>query len=142
MVNKVLRAQTQLQDPPCWGKPVPFIQVANDPREAKLFFKHHGEGKTDFLTQMCLKGPREGNATSSNTRHPSQGGVPWRCSQHSPRSTFPTRKIHSWFRGPPNEAHVFVWNTTHSPASFWEAGTHVTYIRGHPSHSSLFEATS
>ena len=71
---------------------------------------------------MCLKGPREGNATSSDTHHPSpEVGFPGEVPSTAPD---PHNKLRgSILRGPPNEAHLFVWNATHSTFSFWERGT-------------------
>ena len=43
---------------------------------SKALFKTSWRKKTDFLTQMCLRGPREENTISSDTRHHHRVGFP------------------------------------------------------------------
>lgn len=109
------------------------------PMGSKVLFK------SSWRRKDCLLHPDVSQRTQKRIchflgHHPLQGGIRWRRSQYHPRSTFQTRRIHSWFRGPPNEAHLFVWNED-TQDSFWEMGTsHHTHL--HPSHSLLFEAPS
>lgn len=96
------------------------VSLAHDPWEAKLF-------KTSWRRKDWLSHPdvsqTRGKCHSLNTRHPSQGRIPWRNSQHYPRLTLQTQSIHSWLRGHPVR-HISMFGVrTHRTVSFWEGDT-------------------
>ena len=135
MVNKIFRAPTkgaQLQDSQCLGQ-ADALQVAtgaHNPREAKLFLKHHGE-KRLTSSPRCVSGPREGNTTSSDTRHGHRVGFPEEVPSITPG---PHSKLRaSVLGGPPNKAHTAV--------SLWERRTS-RHLHVGICHCLLFQAIS
>lgn len=93
------------------------------------------------FSPRCVSNQR-GKCHSLNTRHPSQGRIPWRNSHHHPRFTLQTQRIHTWLRGPPSTAHLFVWSEDTQDSQLLGGGHLTSLTRGHPSHSLPLEVTS
>ena len=92
------------------------------------FFLTRWRKKTDFLTQMCLRGPREENTISSDTRHHHRVGFPEEVPSIAPG---PHSKLRaSVLGGPPNKA-----------VSLWERSTS-HHLHVGICHCLLFQAVS